>query len=347
MVDVLDATAPEQRVGVGRDVARGVHVGDAGAQVVVDDDAVVDLEAGGLGQGRTREHAHADDGCVGRDVGAVVEPDPYAVAGVLAALDRAVHDRHTAVGEGLGQAGGERAREHLLLHVLLVEHEGDGDVVLHERGGDLRADVATADDGDVAALLGDRAQPLVVGGGAVVDDPRAGVEREHPRLGAGGQQELAVADAAAVGEAYGVGVGVDRRHGRVGDEVDVVVVLQVTGERVALERGVVLEPQVFGQGGTVDGLGGLGADDGDAAALVLRPDAGDRTGGRDTSTDDDVVVGILELAHASHRAPGLVVRGCAALPSRRRGWWRCRPGSGRRRRCAAAARRGRPCAGRS
>ena len=192
MVDVLDAAAPEERVGVGRDVARGVHVRGAGAQVVVDDDAVVDVDPGGLGEAGAREHADADHRGVAGDLGAVLEADPYALAGVLAAVDRAVHDGDAAVGEGLGEAGGEGAREHLLLHVLEVEDEGDGDVVLHEGGGDLRADVAATDHDDVAVRADERAQALVVGGGAVVDDPRAGVDRERARLGAGGEQELAV-----------------------------------------------------------------------------------------------------------------------------------------------------------
>ena len=54
----------------------------------------------------------------------------------------------------------------------------------------------------------------------------AGVDRERARLGAGGEQQLAVADARAVCEAYDVRVGVDRRHCRVGDQVDVVVVVE-------------------------------------------------------------------------------------------------------------------------
>ena len=273
-----------------------------------------------------------------------------------AALDRAVHDGHAAVVEGLGEGGGEGAGEHLLLHVLEVEHEGDLDAVLHEGGGDLRADVAAADDRDVAALGRDGAQPLVVGGGAVVDDPRAGVDGEHAGLGAGGEQQLAVADRAAVGEAYDVGAGVDPGHRGVGDQVDGVVLVEVAGERGALEGLVVLEPEVLGQDGPVDRLVGLGAEDGDATGPVLRTDALHGARRSDPRTDDDVVIGLLDVAHAAIVARGRwlstpvtsrSVRGCGAPPSRRRGSWRCRPGSGRRRRCGGAATRGRPCAGTS
>ena len=286
--------------------------------------------------------------------GAVAEADPYAVVVLLAALDRAVHDGHAAVGEGLGEGGGEGAGEHLLLHVLEVEHEGDLHVVLHEGGGDLRADVATADDRDVAALGRDGAQPLVVGGGAVVDDPRAGVDGEHAGLGAGGEQQLAVADAAAVGEAYDVRAGVDLGHRGVGDQVDGVVLVEVAGERGPLEGLVVLEPEVLGQDGPVDRLVGLGAEDGDAAGPVLRTDALHGARRSDPRTDDDVVIGLLDVAHVaivhprwSGWTPRRSIRGCGAPPSRRRGSWRCRPGSGRRRRCGGAATRGRPCAGTS
>src|SRR6478735_8607069 len=64
VVDVLDAAAPEEGVGVRRDVARGVHVRVTGAQVLVHHHTVVDLEAGGLGEAGARENADADDGCV-------------------------------------------------------------------------------------------------------------------------------------------------------------------------------------------------------------------------------------------------------------------------------------------
>ena len=234
------------------------------------------------------------------------------------------------------------------------------DAVLHEGGGDLRADVAAADDRDVAALGRDGAQPLVVGGGAVVDDPRAGVDGEHAGLGAGGEQQLAVADAAAVGEAYDVRAGVDLGHRGVGDQVDGVVLVEVAGERGALEGLVVLEPEVLGQDGPVDRLVGSEPRTAIATGLVLRTDAlhGARRG--DPRTDDDVVIGLLDVAHAAivhprwsarlrwstgHEARS--IRGCGAPPSRRRGSWRCRPGSGRRRRCGGAATRGRPCAGTS
>ena len=212
-----------------------------------------------------------------------------------------MHDGDAAVDEALRQARGQGAREHLLLHVLEVEDQGDGDIVLHERGGDLGADVATTDDDHVAVGADDLAEALVVRGGAVVDDARSGVDPEDARLGAGGQQQLAVADAGAVREAYDVRVRVERGDGRVGDQVYGVVVIEVARERVALEGGVVLEPQVLRQGRAVDGLVGLGAEDRDGPALVLGADAGDGARGGDTSTDDDVVVGLLHVAHVRHR----------------------------------------------
>ena len=65
------------RVPGGGDVARGVHAGGAGLQVLVDDDPVVDLYAGGDGEVDSGGDTDADDDDVGGFDAPVAEHDLF------------------------------------------------------------------------------------------------------------------------------------------------------------------------------------------------------------------------------------------------------------------------------
>jgi hypothetical protein len=73
---VLDANVSTQaRTICLRDVAGGEDVRIGRAQMLVDDDSVVDLEAGLCSELGTRGDADANDDHVGVDLGAVTQPD--------------------------------------------------------------------------------------------------------------------------------------------------------------------------------------------------------------------------------------------------------------------------------
>src|SRR5215472_10086523 len=63
-------------IGPARHVARGKDAGDAGFEVLVDENAAVDLEPRALCQGKARPHADADNDEIGIDRAAVIENDP-------------------------------------------------------------------------------------------------------------------------------------------------------------------------------------------------------------------------------------------------------------------------------
>ena len=289
MVDVLDPAPAEPHVGVGGSVAGGVDVLGAGPHRGVDDDAVVDLEAGGLGEAGARDDADPDDGQVGLDLGAVLEPDRNAVLAGVTAVERAVDDLDAVVGQGVGDAAREPLGEEPLLHEVLGQHHRDLHVVLDQRRRHLGADVAAAHHDRVRVRPEQVAQLPVVGRGAVGQHPRAGRQAQRAGLGSGREQDLAVGDARAVGERDGVGAGVDR--GGLGVRTELHAVGRPVEQRLVLERSVVLEPQVLRQHRPVDRRVGLGAQEEDAAGVVDVADPVDRLRGGDAGTDDHVVVG--------------------------------------------------------
>ncbi len=117
---------------------------------------------------------------------------------------------HAVRGVVLAQLLGELARVGRAADELLREHEGDAGVVLHQRRGELGADVAAAHDGDVPALAREPAQPPVVVHGAEVHDPVVGGQVQLLRVAAGGQQQPLVAEDVAVLGGGGAGGAVDR-----------------------------------------------------------------------------------------------------------------------------------------
>ncbi len=156
----------------GGDVARGVHAGCAGAQLLVDDDAVVDLQAGCDGQ---------------LDAGG--DPDAYddEIGGVDVAVTQ--NDLLDSVGaEQLGDAGAQ-PQLHAVVGVQATEHLADlvaQDAVQRCRGG--------VDKDDVGAHLSGR-------GGDLRADP-TGTDHRHATGGADGLTEPArIADRAEVVDA--------------------------------------------------------------------------------------------------------------------------------------------------
>jgi len=225
---VLDPDVPvEQGVEGARDVAGGVDVGVGAAQELVDADAVVGLEAGGVGEVGVGHDPDPDDDRVRLDDGAVGEV--HAVGAPVAAHD--LGDLHAALqvdavapvqaGEDRGHLAAQDSQQRQLIGL------EDGDRCAGPPGGgrDLQADPAGPDHDHAGLGVEDDPDPVAVLDGAqVVHAVQIGAGgRESPRRGAGGQQELGVADPAAVGQGHLVGGGVDCGGGRREAQVDVVV----------------------------------------------------------------------------------------------------------------------------
>ena len=291
VVDVLDAGAAQDRVGVRRDVAGGVHVGGAGPQVLVDDDPAVLGALDRLGQEVTgRLDAQADDHHVGLELLAGLQVEAYAVGVLAPAGDlRPSSDLDAGVGEEALEAGGELGGEHLPAQDLAGVQQRDPAALADQGGGELGADVAASHDRDVGSGVGQDPQPVVVGERAVVEDPvAAGEVGEGARSAAGGDQHAAVADRLATLGGHLVRLGVD------GDDPGPRVQRR-TGLADRVEGGVLdgevgVCPQLLGQGGAREGGRGLLAQDADAGVLVLLADAVGGGVGCHPASDDQVVV---------------------------------------------------------
>ena len=176
---VLDAQVTAV-VGVpgGSDVARGVHAGRAGLQLLVDDDAVVDLQAGRDGQLDSGGDPDADDDDIG-------------------VLDVAVAQDDVLDGVGAAQLGdsGPQPQLHAVVGVQAAEHLTDlvaQDAVQGRRGG--------VDEDDLGAHLSS-------GRGDLRADP-TGSNHRHATGGANGVAEPdRIADRAEVVDAGEIGSG--------------------------------------------------------------------------------------------------------------------------------------------
>ena len=137
------------RVPGGGYVARGVDARDAGAEVLVDGDAVGHGQPGGMCESDMRHDTDADHHDVGRLDGTVAQHDGIDVA-VAADLRHAPPETQldAVVGVQAGEHRRHRRAEHTQQRGLgrLDEH----DVGAHRAGrrGDLGPDPAGADDGD-------------------------------------------------------------------------------------------------------------------------------------------------------------------------------------------------------
>src|ERR1019366_3859700 len=140
-------------VGVGEagDVTDGIDIVGRGAQPAVDHDAVVDLQAGGLGQRRARPDPGAGDDEVGLDRLAIVEAE----LAVLIALHLAAEMEHHAL--RLVKAADPLANlvaEHAGQRNGLGRHNMHLQAQVSQRGRHLQPDEARADDGDAVRALG-------------------------------------------------------------------------------------------------------------------------------------------------------------------------------------------------
>jgi hypothetical protein len=114
---VLDTNVPPQarviRVG---DVAGSEDVRIGGAQVLVNDDAVVDLEVGRGGEFGARDDAHANDDHVGIDPRPVAEHDTGRLPVPAGQFGRrgSVAQVHTMAVVQVGKDGRDLGAEHML-----------------------------------------------------------------------------------------------------------------------------------------------------------------------------------------------------------------------------------------
>ena len=178
------------------DVADGQHVRVRRAQVGVDDDPVLDVQPGRLGEVDARSGPDPDDDQVGVDQRAVGQLDRTDV-------------RPVARGDDLGDLG-PRPQVDPVLPVQVREHRGElraehaeqRQRVAHEDahlaagrtggGGDLETDPPAADDHDALAGRQQRAQAVAVVEGPQVDDTvEVGAGHVEPaRLRAGREDEV-------------------------------------------------------------------------------------------------------------------------------------------------------------
>ena len=172
--------------------------------MLVDEDAVADIEAGILGQFEIGKHADADDDEVGRDRragqgldrdDAAPLPDDAADGGVEADVGApAAVKIEEMIGDRRGDDAAHQPRSRL-------EH-GNSLAEVARRGGDLEADEAAADDHHVARPMQAFAKLPRVVDVAEREDAIEGnaLDRRQPRPGADGERKLAEGDGGTVGE---------------------------------------------------------------------------------------------------------------------------------------------------
>ena len=188
-------------VGVG-DVTDRVHVLVGGAEPTVGPDAVVDDQAGGLGELGDGLDPDPDDEQVDVERAAVAEGHRRAVTaggdgGHLDAGAEVDAVLAVEVGEDLGDLRTEDAQEGELERL----EDGHRGAVLPGGGRDLEPDPAAADDADAGALGEVLAEGEGVVEGAQIDDGDAGLvgHRQRSRPRPGGQHELVVVEPRAAG----------------------------------------------------------------------------------------------------------------------------------------------------
>src|SRR5690606_24448525 len=205
----------EQRVVGAGHVAGGEDVGVGGAERGVHEHAVVDLEPGRGGEPGVGFDADASDDGVGLDAGAVGEAD---ASGDLLDLDAEPQVEAVGaveVGEGRADPFAEDAQQRLASG---LQH-GDVDAGGAGGGGHFEADPARADDGDPGGAGQHVAEAFAVVDGAQVE----GVAGQAARGGAGGEQQLGVAEFVAGGQGDFVGGAVDGGDRGAGEDLDALV----------------------------------------------------------------------------------------------------------------------------
>ena len=144
---MLDAAVlAEQRVVEARDVADGPHVLDAGLEALVDDHAVVDLEAAVLEPTRRRRDADADDRELGLDDASARRLDGVERRASAERLHLvAEHELDAFTRVQVGEELHQLARAQDLEQALAAVHERHFEPELLQRRRDLHADEPRAD----------------------------------------------------------------------------------------------------------------------------------------------------------------------------------------------------------
>ena len=277
---VLDPHRRAERAhGEARDVAGGKHVLVPGyAPVLVHDDSIVDLQAGGLGKLGVRDDAQAGDDRVRVEHGAGLGLDP-APRGRGDELLGAHVDalRHVVVRHEPREAEREEAEADPRLR----EEHRDAAAAADEAGRDLRADEAAADHDDVRALRRELAQAAVV-----VERP----EPDHalgagnlPRLRARREQELLPRVLLAGVVRRRLRREIERDDAAAGDELDA---LRRLAPELLLGRAL---PQPLGEQRPLVRRVGIGADHRDRAVGVVLADALRRHVAGHPGADDQVL----------------------------------------------------------
>ena len=154
MILVLDAPrSAERRNREARDVTGREHVvSSAGPPVLVDEDAVVDLEAGGFGEVRRGDDSEPGDDHIRLDRRAVLRRHGPG-ADLLDELSRENGDALLAV--VVVDERRELCGEETCADPVVREDDGHVASVRRERGGDLGADEPAADHGDADSVAGE------------------------------------------------------------------------------------------------------------------------------------------------------------------------------------------------
>jgi hypothetical protein len=294
-------------------LADGVDVGVVGAQLVVDDDAALDLQARQDADVGVRPDAGGDDEEVGLDLPAVGQPH---TADAVAADDLGGEDVQVhGDAEGLDAPLEDRAGLGVELHVHQVGHgvhELDVQPVALQRPGGLQPEQAAAhDDGAPAAAgrgehrpgLVDRAEAVDAGEQVAVVGADALHGRDE-RVAAGGEHQVVVGRDGAVVGVDQLGRGVDpldadagpQRHPVVGVPVvaveDDVVLVLLTGQHRGEHDPVVVAVRLLAEHGDTELL----------AAAPLEHLLDEAGAGHAVADDDDPRPGVeVVVAEAERR----------------------------------------------
>ena len=290
---VLDSNAlVRMRIRPPRDVARGKDPAGARLEVLVDDDAFVERESGVLGQRRRRTDADAHHDEVGVDRSAAAQAN-------RAAIDRrhrlpeVEHDAVRFV-KPLHEASELDAHDPLERHRIRRDHV-DVDAARPQRGRDLEADEAGADDNDARGALRALDDRPAVGERAQVENlvlVVAGNGQAHG-IGARREQQRAVFAARAVLEADRARGRIDRRDPRSEHELDVPLLVQL---RRPHRNPVVLRFSgeiVLREVRTIDRRVLIAADNRDGVRVAFTAQHVGSREARGTAADDDDGRGVL------------------------------------------------------
>ena len=284
---MLDAGAAQHRVRVIGDVSGGPDGRIVGAQLLINDDPIINGKARFLGQFGDRGCPQTRNNIVSLEDSAVIEGDlgHFMFAHRTDALPS--DEVHPSIGEKLLVLRRNLGRELRTTQRRIGGDEGDLAALLDEARSKLGTDISAADDHELVTGLGQRTQLLVVPSRPKVEDGIAVIVNAR-RGEAGNEQQLLVAEYLAGSGQDGLAVTVNAEHlsaepqfrAGVSDssKVDLVPGELRVGPQLLAQRW----PRIRG----VD----VSAEDGDRPFLV---DVADTAGGRISghpATDNEVLV---------------------------------------------------------